>query len=273
MITSTQSHDAVSSADTSNTIAVVHGEPILELPRDLYIPPDALTIFLDTFEGPFDLLLYLIRRQNLDILDIPITDVTRQYMHYIELMQQAQLELAADYLVMAALLCEIKSRLLLPQAAPDDVPDEGDPRAELVQQLLQYEQFQQAAVALDAIPRLDRDFFMVSVALPQRKQMRPMVQITTDDLIAALEDLEQRAELFHVHQITKEALSLSERIVFVLDYVQQTAEPVPLQALLQRSEGRAGVVITVLALLELTKMAAVQITQEHDFAPCYVYHP
>jgi segregation and condensation protein A len=249
-------------------IALVRGEPLLKLPEDLYIPPDALEIFLDTFEGPLDLLLYLIRRQNIDILDIPIVDITRQYMEYVELMKEVRLELAAEYLVMAAMLCEIKSRMLLPRA--DDGDDEGeDPRAELVRRLAEYEQFKRAAQDLDALPRLERDCFVVLAAVPPGHVRRIPPTVELDELLAALQAVLTRADLFSSHQVARESLSLRERMSAVLARIEH-AEIVAFSELFDVTEGRAGVVVSFLAILELLKAATLELVQSAPFAPIHL---
>jgi segregation and condensation protein A len=245
--------------------ALVRGERLLKLPEDLYIPPDALEVFLDTFEGPLDLLLYLIRRQNLDILDIPIVEITKQYMEYVELMKEVRLELAAEYLVMAAMLCEIKSRLLLPRSDEDDEDDE-DPRAELVRRLAEYEQFKQAAQDLDALPRLERDRFAVRALVPPGHLRRTPPSVELEEVLAALQAVLARADLFTSHQIERESLSLRERMSSVLERVNGN-EWVPFADLFDLTEGRAGVVVSFLAVLELLKAATLELVQVEPFAP------
>ncbi|MCG5500397.1 segregation and condensation protein A [Ectothiorhodospira lacustris] len=247
-------------------LAIVRGEPLTLVPRDLYIPPDALEVFLETFEGPLDLLLYLIKRQNLDILDIPIAEITRQYMGYIELMQEMRLELAAEYLVMAAMLAEIKSRMLLPRSAA--VEDEDDPRAELVRRLQEYEQFKQAAQDLDDLPRLERDLFPATLAPPPLTGERPLPEVGLDELLLALREVLQRADMFTHHQIRREPLSVRERMSRVLEALGQG--PVPFAALFTLEEGRRGVVVTFLAVLELLKAHLVELAQAELFAPIYL---
>ncbi|MCG5511979.1 segregation and condensation protein A [Ectothiorhodospira shaposhnikovii] len=247
-------------------LAIVRGEPLTLVPRDLYIPPDALEVFLETFEGPLDLLLYLIKRQNLDILDIPIAEITRQYMGYIELMQEMRLELAAEYLVMAAMLAEIKSRMLLPRSAA--VEDEDDPRAELVRRLQEYEQFRQAAQDLDDLPRLERDIFPATLEPPPLTGERPLPEVGLDELLLALREVLQRADMFTHHQIRREPLSVRERMSRVLEALGQG--PVPFAALFTLEEGRRGVVVTFLAVLELLKAHLVELAQAELFAPIYL---
>ncbi|SEQ21158.1 condensin subunit ScpA [Ectothiorhodospira magna] len=247
-------------------LAIVRGEPLTLVPRDLYIPPDALEVFLETFEGPLDLLLYLIKRQNLDILDIPIAEITRQYMGYIELMQEMRLELAAEYLLMAAMLAEIKSRMLLPRSTT--VEDEVDPRAELVRRLQEYEQFRQAAQDLDDLPRLERDIFLATLAPPPLKKERPLPEVGLDELLLALSEVLQRMDLFTHHQIRREPLSVRERMSRVLEALG--SGPVPFVTLFSPEEGRPGVVVTFLAVLELLKAHLVELVQAELFAPIYL---
>jgi len=247
--------------------ALVRGVPLKRLPQDLYIPPDALEVFLDAFEGPLDLLLYLIRRQNLDILDIPIAEITDQYMEYVELMKDLRLELAAEYLVMAALLAEIKSRMLLPR--PGAHEDEEDPRAELVRRLKEYERFKQAAQDLDALPRLERDHFSTQVEVPPgyRRRLPPSVDLR--EVLLALREVLARAELYGSHRVEKESLSLRERMTQVLERLTAAAF-LPFGKLFSSDEGRAGIVVTFLALLELVKAAAIELVQTEAFAPIHV---
>jgi segregation and condensation protein A len=247
--------------------AIVQGAPLLTLPQDLYIPPDALEVFLDAFEGPLDLLLYLIRRQNLDILDIPIAEITDQYMEYVELMKELRLELAAEYLVMAAMLAEIKSRTLLPR--PVEAEDEDDPRAELVRRLQEYERFKQAAAALDELPRLERDLYTVHAEVPPGHVRRLPPEVDLREVLLALRGVLARADLFTSHRIEREALSLRERMSLVLERVQGRGF-VPFAHLFELSEGRAGVVVTFLALLELIKAASIELVQAEPFAPIHV---
>jgi segregation and condensation protein A len=247
--------------------AIVQGAPLLTLPQDLYIPPDALEVFLDAFEGPLDLLLYLIRRQNLDILDIPIAEITDQYMEYVELMKELRLELAAEYLVMAAMLAEIKSRMLLPR--PVEAEDEDDPRAELVRRLQEYERFKQAAAALDELPRLERDLYTVHAEVPPGHVRRLPPEVDLREVLLALRGVLARADLFTSHRIEREALSLRERMSLVLERVQGRGF-VPFAHLFELSEGRAGVVVTFLALLELIKAASIELVQAEPFAPIHV---
>ena len=247
--------------------AVVEGEPVTDLPRDLYIPPDALEVFLEAFEGPLDLLIYLIRRQDLDILDIPIADITRQYMEYIELMEELRLDLAAEYLVMAAMLAEIKSRMLLPR--PESIDEEEDPRAELVRRLQEYERYKQAAEQLDGLPRIGRDLIEVRAATPHAPFERPQPRIALDDLIAALAAVLARAQMFRHLQMQVESLSVRERMSIVLEHVQRTRF-VEFTALFSSREGRQGVIVTLLALLELLRESLVDVVQARPLGPIHV---
>lgn len=247
-------------------LARVAGQPYLALPQDLYIPPDALEVFLEAFEGPLDLLLYLIRRQNLDVLDIPVAEITRQYMAYLELMRELSLELAAEYLVMAALLAEIKSRLLLPRP-PAPLAEEADPRAELVRRLLEYERVKAAAQALDALPRLERDHFVAQVA--STPPSRPPAQVELTELITAMQEVLARAALYTRHQIQREPLSVRARMSLLLELLGD-GERHRFSDLLHPQEGRLGVVVTFLALLELTRQALLELTQESAYAPILV---
>ncbi|HEB92635.1 MAG TPA: segregation/condensation protein A [Gammaproteobacteria bacterium] len=247
--------------------AVVLGEAVTTLPKDLYIPPEALEVFLEAFEGPLDLLLYLIKRQNLDVLDIPIAEITRQYMKYVEMMKALNLELAADYLVMAAMLAEIKSRMLLPR--PVEVDDEDDPRAELVRRLQEYERFKQAAEDIDGLPRLNRDVFQASVKTPDLKLTKPEPEVDLRELITAFREVLTRAEMFTSHQVTLESLSVRERMSEVLD-AASTDRFIPFGSLFTPEEGRLGVVVTFLAILELVKESLLELIQTDPFEPIHV---
>ena len=248
--------------------AVVQGKELTVLPKDLYIPPDALEVILEAFEGPLDLLLYLIRRQNLDILEINVAEITRQYMGYIELMTTIQLELAAEYLVMAAMLAEIKSRMLLPRQ-PVDEEDEGDPRAELIRRLQEYERFKNAAEDVDEMPRLGRDIHQASAEAPDREQQRPHPEVDMREILTALADVLRRAEMFESHQIELEKLSTRERMTQVLDRIRGQ-QFVPFVSLFKEAEGRLGVVVTFLAIMELIKESLVEIVQSESFGPIHV---
>ena len=249
--------------------ALVAGEPVLELPRDLYIPPHALEVFLEAFEGPLDLLLYLIRRQSLDILNIPIADVTRQYMEYVDLMTELRLELAAEYLVMAAMLAEIKSRMLLPRPQEVAEEEEGDPRAELVRRLQEYERYKAAAEGLDALPRVGRDVFEVQACFPHARRTRIEPRVSLADLLSALTDVMQRAEMYSRHHVLLEPLSVRERMSRVLELVGEQ-EFVEFGALFAREEGKRGVVVTLLALLELLRESLVDLVQARPYGQLHV---
>lgn len=243
----------------------VNGERLSQLPSDLYIPPDALEVFLETFEGPLDLLLYLIRKQNLDILDIPVLKITQQYMEYIRLMRELRLELAAEYLVMAAWLAEIKSRILLPKPPAHDDETGGDPRMELVRRLQEYERFKTAAENLDAMPRVGREIAVVQARPDKIEVARPQPAPGLRELMLALRDVLLRAELFTRHTIAREPLSVRERMSSVLDRVR--SGPVRFEDLIDLEEGRAGVVVCLLAILELAKSSMLEITQAGPFLP------
>lgn len=250
--------------------ALVNGQALIEPPRDLYIPPDALEIFLEAFEGPLDLLLYLIKRQNLDILDIPIAEITRQYMDYIDLMQDLRLELAGEYLVMAAMLAEIKSRMLLPR--PVETADEDDPRAELVRRLQEYERFKKAAEDLDHLPRVDRDVFPASVAAPQNKVVRLVPKVELREILHAFQQVVTRAEMYAHHHILLEPLSVRERMTNILGEID-SEKFTDFSALFTVEEGRRGVVVTLLAILELLKESLIEMIQTDPFGPIYVKAP
>jgi segregation and condensation protein A len=259
---------AVSPEQVEMPFAMVNGEPFSHLPRDLYIPPQALEVFLEAFEGPLDLLLYLIRRQNLDILDIPLAEITRQYVQYIELMQDLQLELAGEYLVMAATLAEIKSRMLLPRAKPDEAGDE-DPRAELVRRLQEYERFKRAAEGIDALPRLERDVWSASAELKERQLVRTLPQITLQEMLVAFKDVVARSEMFAHHHIQRERLSVGERMSDILAALKSDAF-VSFTQLFRPQEGRMGVTITFVAILELMREGLIDIVQAQPYAPLHV---
>ena len=250
--------------------ALVMGKAIAEPPRDLYIPPDALEVFLEAFEGPLDLLLYLIKRQNLDILEIPIAEITRQYMQYIELMKEMRLELAAEYLVMAAMLAEIKSRMLLPRPVSEE--EEEDPRAELIRRLQEYEQFKKAAEDLDALPRLERDVFPVAAARPEQKVVRLEPRVELQDILLSFQEVMSRAAMFSHHHIRLEPLSVRERMSHILDGLD-TENFTEFVALFTPEEGRLGVVVTLLAILELVKESLIEIIQTETYGPIYVKAP
>lgn len=248
--------------------AVVHGKAYTQLPQDLYIPPDALEVFLDAFEGPLDLLLYLIRRQNIDILDINVSEITSQYMAYVDLMESHQFELAAEYLVMAAMLAEIKSRMLLPRSS-EEQEEEEDPRASLIRRLQEYERFKQAAEDLDKIPRVGRNLFPVTATGPDRNLTRPDPDVELQELLLALSEVLRRADMFESHHVSREKLSTRERMAQVLDTLTHQ-HFVPFVSLFKVEEGRLGVVVTFLAVMELIKESLVEIVQSEAFAPIHV---
>ena len=248
--------------------AMVLGEPYATPPTDLYIPPDALEVILDAFEGPLDLLLYLIRRQNLDILNIPIAEITEQYIQYIEMMTELRLELAAEYLVMAAMLAEIKSRMLLPRPVEEDM-DEEDPRAELVRRLQEYERFKQAAEDIDALPREGRDTTTVEMPAPDRKVVKLPPRVELREILFAMKDVMDRAEKYAHHHIQMEPLSVRERMSRVLSTVK-AEQFTDFSDLFTVEEGRSGVVVTLLAILELLKQHLIEMVQTELFGPIHV---
>jgi segregation and condensation protein A len=247
--------------------AVVEGEPLTELPRDLYIPPQALEVFLEAFEGPLDLLLYLIRRQNLDILDIPIAEITRQYMEYIELMQELELELAGEYLLMAAMLAEIKSRMLLPRAHLEE--EEDDPRAELVRRLQEYERFKKAAEDIDALQRLERDGWIATAEVIERKVVRLVPQVTLQEMLVAFKEVLARSAMFAHHHVQREPLSVRERMSQILGQLRESSF-VEFIRLFRPEEGRMGVTVTFVAILELARENLIEIVQADAYAPIHV---
>jgi len=247
--------------------AVVLGRQITEIPRDLYIPPEALEVFLEAFEGPLDLLLYMIRRQNLDILEINVAEITRQYMVYIEMMQSMQLELAAEYLLMAAMLAEIKSRMLLPRQVAEE--HEEDPRAELIRRLQEYERFKQASEDIDDLPRLGRDVFMATAKAPDCRQVRPEPDVVMKELLLVLADVLRRAQMFESHKVQLERLSTRERMSHVLEALKGK-QFLPFVSLFTLAEGRSGVVVTFLALMELIKESLIEIVQSEPYGPIHV---
>jgi len=248
--------------------AVVLGKAMTEIPRDLYIPPQALEVFLEAFEGPLDLLLYLIRRQNLDILEIDVSEITAQYMRYVELMDAMQFELAAEYLLMAAVLAEIKSRMLLPRASSVE-EDEEDPRAQLIRRLQEYERFKKAAEDIEELPRLERDTWLGSAEPPDLNRARPDPDVDMRELLLALGEVLRRADMFESHHIQREALSTRERMSDILEKLSGR-QFVPFVALFSAKEGRLGVVVTFLAVMELIKESLVEIVQTENFGPIHV---
>lgn len=249
-------------------IALVRGEPFTQLPLDLYIPPDALEVILEAFEGPLDLLLYLIKRQNLDILNIPIADITAQYMKYIGMMETMKFELAAEYLVMAAMLAEIKSRMLLPRI-DEDGDDEDDPRAELIRRLQEYERIKTGAVNLDELPRMEREHQQLRVVPPVIEKEVAPPEVTMKELMLALRDVAERAERMGHHSISRETLSVRARMSDVLSALR-IGEFCEFSTLFNPEEGRMGVVVTFLAVLELCKESAIDIVQSEPFATIYL---
>ncbi|WP_240549126.1 segregation and condensation protein A [Billgrantia antri] len=263
-------HETPDAAVQTEALARLFDEPITELPEDLYIPPEALRIFLEAFEGPLDLLLYLIRRQNLDILAIDVAAITRQYIEYVELMKAMEIELAGEYLLMAAMLAEIKSRTLLPRPPKEGSEDEEeDPRAELIRRLQEYEQLKSAAEALAELPRVGRDWFPARAALPplQARVIHPDVEL--DELLGALAGILRRAELNQAHQVGREVLSTRERMLAIMERLNHE-HYTPFEALFTLEEGRAGVIVTFMAILELAKEAMIEIVQNAPLSPIHV---
>ena len=257
-----------SPAQAEMPFAVVDGEPLTTLPQDLYIPPYALQVFLEAFEGPLDLLLYLIRRQNIDILDIPIAEITKQYVQYIELMKEMQLELAGEYLLMAAMLAEIKSRMLLPR--PEVVEDEeDDPRAELVRRLQEYERFKKAAEDISDLPRLERDVFIAGADAPERKVLEKLPDITLKELLLAFHDVLKRAEMFSNLRMQREPLSVRQRMSEILSRIK-AGQFTGFGELFDPEEGRMGVAVTFIAILELLREAVIEVVQADAYAPLHV---
>lgn len=287
----TQASDQIESNDTTNQVeqvqpeveasvenksnaqhempfALVHGEAFTQLPLDLYIPPDALEVILEQFEGPLDLLLYLIRKQNLDILEINVAEITEQYMLYVDLMQTVHLELAGEYLVMAAMLAEIKSRILLPRPA-ELAEEEEDPRAELIRRLQDYERFKQAAEDIDELPRMGRDTFEIEIKPPEYSAEKHHPDVDFKELMLAFSDVLHRANMFTEHEVHKEKLSTRERMSDILGRLQ-TGDFIPFTRLFTVEEGRSGVVTTFLATLELIKEQLIEIVQNETFGPIHV---
>ncbi|MFM0649558.1 ScpA family protein [Paraburkholderia bryophila] len=259
-----------STPDTVDGIAFarLYGEPLFKLPTDLYIPPDALEVFLETFEGPLDLLLYLIRKQNFNVLDIPMADVTVQYLGYVDQLRQTNLELASEYLLMAAMLIEIKSRMLLPVKKADSGEEAEDPRAELVRRLLEYEQMKLAAQRIDQLPQLGRDFLRAEVYIEQSITPR-FPDVDSEDLRAAWADVIKRAKLVQHHKISREELSVREHMSSILRQLQN-ARFVEFADLFDTTKGVPVVVVNFIAMLELCRESLVEITQAEPFAPIYV---
>jgi len=257
-----------SPAQAEMPFAVVDGEPVTTLPQDLYIPPYALQVFLEAFEGPLDLLLYLIRRQNIDILNIPVAEITRQYVQYIELMHELQLELAGEYLLMAAMLAEIKSRMLLPRPEAME-EEEEDPRAELVRRLQEYERFKKAAEDISDLPRLERDVFIASADAPERKVVTQLPDVTLKELLIAFHDVLKRAEMFSNLHMQREPLSVRQRMSEILSRIKASSFT-GFADLFDPEEGRMGVAVTFIAILELLREAVIEVVQSEEYAPLHV---
>jgi segregation and condensation protein A len=263
-------NDEIKTTDVSQgemPFALVQGTPVTELPKDLYIPPDALEVFLEAFEGPLDLLLYLIKKQNLDILDIPLAKITEQYMSYIEMMDVLQLELAGEYLLMAAMLAEIKSRMLLPRQTEDE--DEEDPRAELIRRLQEYERYKQAAENLNELPRFERDLFATVTEFPGRKINQKPPEVSMKAILLVFAEVVKRADMFSHHMIKREALSVRERMGIVLEKVN-SENFTDFEELFNVEEGRGGVIVSLLAILQLVKDSLIQLVQNETNGPIYV---
>lgn len=257
---------------TESVEVKVGGQRLEKMPEDLYIPPDALRVFLEAFEGPLDLLLYLIKKQNLEILDIPIAEITRQYIKYVDLMREMRIELAAEYLVMAAMLAEIKSRMLLPR--PEALEgEEGDPRAELIRRLQEYERFKKAAFNLDELPRMERDNFIAEASAPPMNIAIAQPTVSLEEIFNALRDVWERARVNQSHRIVREALSIRERMSIILTRVNNNTNSenfIIFTSFFTAEEGRMGVVVTLVAILELIRQAVIELVQAEPFAPIYV---
>lgn len=251
------------------TTVLVNGEKLEKWPQDLYIPPDALEIFLETFQGPLDLLLYLIRKQNLDILDIPVSQITQQYMEYVELMRHFRLDLAAEYLLMAAMLAEIKSRMLLPRPSSDSEEDEEDPRAALVRRLQEYEQYSQAAQELHALPLLERDMFLTIVEVDKTEKVQHMPTATLNDLAIAFRGVVDRSFQFKNWTVGREGLSVREKMTRILERIQNNRF-IRFEELLTKSEKKSGVVVNFIAILELVRDRMLSVVQNKPFDPIHL---
>ncbi len=260
--------DSQAHAQQELPFALVYGQAVTEMPLDLYIPPDALEVFLEAFEGPLDLLLYLIRKQNIDVLDIPVAEITRQYMGYVELMQSVRLELAAEYLVMAAMLAEIKSRMLLPRSSEAEA-EEDDPRAELIRRLQEYERYKAAAEGIDELTRVGRDLTVPRLEAPEARARKLLPDVSLEELLLSMAEVLRRADMFESHQVTREALSTRERMSEVLERLKGGAF-VPFVTLFTAEEGRLGVVVTFMAVLELIKESLVELVQNEAYGPIHV---
>jgi len=250
-------------------LAFLHGKAVVDKPEDLYIPPDALEVILETFEGPLDLLLYLIKKHKLDVLELSIFSITEQYVKYVEMMSEFQLELAGEYLVMAALLAQIKSRLLLP--VHEELEEEEDPRAELIKRLQEYEQFKKAAENIDTLPRVGRDIFIANATFPELEEKKdPLPELAIKDLLLALSDVMARAKTFEHHLISAETLSTRERMSLILHTLSQAKAPVAFTQLFTFEEGRSGVVVSFIAMLELIKEGLIACLQVESDSQIYV---
>jgi len=248
--------------------AFIAGKAVTDLPKDLYIPPDALEVFLEAFEGPLDLLLYLIKRQNIDILDINVAEITEQYIAYVDLMEASQFELAAEYLVMAAMLAEIKSRILLPRSQEEEV-DEEDPRAQLIRRLQEYERYREVAERVDELSRLHRDVFQASAQSPELERTLPRPEMDLNEILMAFADVLRRGDLNESHHIQRESLTTRERMSQIL--LRVSADHfTPMLSLLMKDEGRLGVVVTFLAIMELIKESLVELSQTEPFGPIHI---
>ncbi|HIA96604.1 MAG TPA: segregation/condensation protein A [Gammaproteobacteria bacterium] len=248
-------------------LATVQGKEVTSLPEDLYVPPNSLKIFLDTFAGPLDLLLYLIRKQNLDVLDIDVAKITEQYISYIDLMESFEIELAGDYLVMAAYLAELKSRMLLPR--PKENEEEEDPRAELMRRLQEYQRFKEAAAKIDLLPRLNRDFYLAGAKLPEFEALTPIAELPMEELTFALAEVMRRVDQSKAHLINFEQLSTRERMTEILERMRNETF-IEFYSLFSSEEGRMGVVVTFLAVLELLKDSLIEIVQSEEFGPIHI---
>ena len=264
-----QGVDVATRTDEQSPLALIYGKELAELPLDLYIPPDALEVILEAFEGPLDLLLYLIRKENIDILDIQVAQITHQYMGYVELMKAVRLELAAEYLVMAAMLAEIKSRMLLPRSKYSAGDDEEDPRAELIRRLQEYERIKTAAEDLDEIPRMGRDVFIAQADAPEARVRRLVADVALEDVLLAMSEVLHRANMFESHQINRETLSTRERMSKVLEALRD-GQFVPFARLFTEKEGRLGVVVTFMAILELVKESLIELVQNEAYSEIHV---
>lgn len=265
----TQVKDSLPTASESAIRAYVHGQAFVDMPEDLFIPPDALEVLLDSFSGPLDLLLYLIKKQNIDIFDIPIVQITQQYLQYIQAMEAKQMELAAEYLLMAAMLAEIKSRMLLPIKEAAQEEEDFDPRMALVEKLKAYEQIKYAAQALDHCPRQERDVFLARSDCSHSELPEPLIPVELSELLSAMQSLISREAYFSKHQISTEPLSVKARMTAILNLLM-TEKRLELKDLYQVEEGRAGIIVSLLAILELARKSLLYITQTQAFSPIYI---